>query len=100
MQQHEMEPLNNRDGYPPSTTPSAPEERSPPPNYDNYEDVSKPNFDFTTSILNDPPPTAPLAESTSENVEKGGGDGGLLPPPSYDEVNTEPTAYAYNPPKL
>jgi len=99
-QQQEMEPLNNRDGYPPSIAPSIPGERSPPPNYDNYEDVSKPSFDLKTSILNDPPRTEPPADLTSENNDDSGGDGGLPPPPSYDEVNVEPTAYANDPPQV
>ena len=95
-----MEPLNNRDGYPPSIAPSIPGERSPPPNYDNYEDVSKPSFDLKTSILNDPPRKEPPADLTSENNDDSGGDGGLPPPPSYDDVSTEPTAYNYNPPNV
>ena len=96
-----MEPLNGSNPSTEPTAPPAPGELSPPPNYDNYEDESKPNFDFNTSSFTEPtPPTAPPADITSDNVDDGGGDGGLPPPPSYDDVYTEPTAYNYNPPNV
>lgn len=93
----EMEPLSNgvSTGVPPTiipttampSAPPAPTGYSPPPNYDNYDYGTKPvPFEYPTTTTTD----------ITSNVEGGDGAGGLPPPPTYDDVFTDPHGYLYS----
>lgn len=93
----EMEPLSNgvSTGVPPTiipttampSAPPAPTGYSPPPNYDNYDYGTKPvPFEYPTTTTTD----------ITSNVEGEDGAGGLPPPPTYDDVFTDPHGYLYS----
>ena len=91
------DPVENLPYNPAFDTPPA---YKPQPNITSYATSSLNNSasNIGPVVLDDGPQYhGPITDDIVPDANKGGGtDGGLPPPPSYDDVTTNPNSYSYN----